>query len=153
MKKFTPKLPNAIVVAVISTITGFLVHTRTGLGDLLPVVGFIPNGAPTPHLPDFSNITSTLSPAFLVLIISYLQSIAICTKYSDMQNYALEPSQELIALGMSKFVGGFFLSPDVAGSFTRTAINYQVGAKSQVSGVFMAIFVLLAVRIALFTYR
>ena len=46
--------------------------------------------------------------------------------------------------GLASIVSGFFSGYAVSGSFTRSAINYEAGAKTAFSSIFCSIFVLLA---------
>jgi SulP family sulfate permease len=48
------------------------------------------------------------------------------------------PNQELIALGITKIGGAFFQSFPTTGSFTRSAINDEAGAKTGISSVVAA---------------
>src|SRR5699024_4195768 len=60
-------------------------------------------------------------------------------------NYTLEPNKELIGLGLANVISSFFSSYPVTGSVSRTAVNDDSGAKTQVSSIFTAIFILLTV--------
>ena len=48
------------------------------------------------------------------------------------------PNQELIALGMANIIGALFQSYPTSGGFSRTAVNDQAGAKSQMSSIISA---------------
>ena len=50
-----------------------------------------------------------------------------------MFGYTIDPNQEFFALGLSNFVGSFFGSFAVTGSFSRTAVYASIPTKSQFS--------------------
>lgn len=52
-------------------------------------------------------------------------------------------TQELFALGISNLLGSVFSSYPITGSFSRSAVNNSVGAKSQLAGFVTAIMMLL----------
>jgi SulP family sulfate permease len=61
--------------------------------------------------------------------------------------YSIDPNRELVAIGVCNILCSFFQGYPVTGSFSRTAINSAVGAKSAISSVVAA----LVVGIALLT--
>lgn len=70
----------------------------------------------------------------IVPMIAFLTSIAIAQSFSRKNNYQVDPSQELIALGVANignaFVGGF----PIAGCFSRTTVNSLSGVATQFGG-------------------
>ncbi|CAJ0648622.1 5559_t:CDS:2 [Entrophospora sp. SA101] len=54
------------------------------------------------------------------------------------------PSQELIAIGITNFVGSFFGAYPATGSFSRSAIKSKSGVRTPLADIFSAILVMLA---------
>ena len=105
---------------------------------------------PSFRIPSISlaEVPSLISPALLLCIIGYLQSISVAQKYAT--NHIVSPSQEFIALGFSKVIGSFFQSLDTTGSLSRTAVNCDTGARTQLSGMFAAVIVTIVVQFLTF---
>ena len=61
----------------------------------------------------------------------------------DNPESTLNANKELIALGVSNVAGSFFSSYSSTGSFSRSAINKEVGAKTTMSNLIAAVFILL----------
>ena len=59
------------------------------------------------------------------------------------KDYELIPNQELKAIGLANFIGSFFQAFPTAGSFSRTAVNDELGAKSGIAALVAASIVLL----------
>ncbi|KAL3915210.1 MAG: hypothetical protein SGILL_005756 [Bacillariaceae sp.] len=106
----------------------------------IPIVGYIPQG-----LPDFTG--SIVFPldfgrlAIVVLsivIVGFMESIAIAKKLAQTHNYELDANMELIGLGMANLSSGLFGGYPVTGSFSRSAVNNDVGAKSGISALVTA---------------
>ena len=57
------------------------------------------------------------------------------------EQFNIKPNQELLALGTTNFFGGFFQSYPVSASFSRSAVNYQSGVKTNLAGLISAIWV------------
>ncbi len=55
-------------------------------------------------------------------------------KFAEKFKYKIRANRELIALGLANFVGSFFSAYPVTGSFSRTAVNANAGAKTPLSG-------------------
>ncbi len=107
----------------------------------IPIVKFIPQGFPdftvgrwTP-IQDFGGVLQT---ALTITIIGFIETIAIAKSLAAKHKYELDSSAELIGLGAANFVGAMFQAYPVTGSFSRSAVNDQSGARSGVSGVFTA---------------
>mmetsp|Transcript_47642 Transcript_47642/g.103601 ORF Transcript_47642/g.103601 Transcript_47642/m.103601 type:complete len:883 (-) Transcript_47642:78-2726(-) len=104
-------------------------------------VGEIPSGLmPFSALDwDFAALPRVLPTALTACLIGYMESIAIGKNLANQHGYELEAGQELLALGLANLVGAAFSCYPVTGSFSRSAVNNQTGAKSQFSGLVTAI--------------
>jgi len=97
--------------------------------------------------PDFSFDTiKALAPeAFAVALLGLIEAVSISRAVATKSNQRIKSNQEFIGQGMSNVVGSFFSSYAGSGSFTRSGINYEAGAKTPMSAIFAAIFLLLIV--------
>jgi len=91
----------------------------------------------------------TLIKAFLrdlpaIIIVILIEHIAISKSFGRVNNYTINPSQELLALGFTNIFGPFLGGYPATGSFSRTAIKSKAGVRTPFAGVFTAIMVLLA---------
>ncbi|MBI4814086.1 MAG: SulP family inorganic anion transporter [Methanobacterium sp.] len=109
------------------------------------VVGYIPQGLPSLVIPDPSlldvNILITL--AATVFLISYMEGYLFAAEYAAKNKYKIDKNQELLALGASNIAVGLFQGLPVAGALSRTAINNESGAKTQLAGGVSGLVILL----------
>ena len=112
----------------------------------MTIIGDIPKGLPYPQIIQFGSWTQVyqmIPAAVLVSIITFLDAVSIGRTFAIQAKYEIGVNNEFLALGMANFVGGIFLkflenSNELAwfscypstGSFSRTAVNAKVGAKS-----------------------
>ena len=76
-----------------------------------------------------------LGPGLVVIpLICFLESIAIAKAFARKNKYRVNPSQELIALGIANCMSSFVSSYPVTGSFSRTAVNAQSGVATPAGG-------------------
>ncbi|MEY2949641.1 MAG: hypothetical protein RLZZ248_842 [Bacteroidota bacterium] len=139
LKKVNKKIPGALI-AVILGIVGvyFLKLNEQGVA----VVGKVPQGLPQMVMPVFNwEVIRQLLPLSLTIcLISFIESLAIAkTIEGKHKDYKVIPNQELFALGITKIGGAFFQSYPTTGSFTRSAINDEAGAKTGLSSIISAV--------------
>nr|CAD1828743.1 unnamed protein product [Ananas comosus var. bracteatus] len=104
----------------------------------ISVVGEIPQGLPQFHIPrGFEYAQSLLSTAVLITGVAILESVGIAKALAAKNGYDLDSNQELFGLGMANICGSFFSSYPATGSFSRSAVNHETGAKTGLSGVIM----------------
>ncbi len=135
------KLPVAIVILIGSTLVSMIFGLK-GLG--IAVLGDIPRGLPVPELPSIKlyDLQSLVVPAIAITLIAYANTITIGKSLLDRKNSNnIDPNQEFIGLGVANFASGIFGGIPVSGSGSRSAVNYQSRAKSQVSQIFGAIII------------
>ncbi|KAI9770278.1 MAG: Sulfate permease 2 [Geoglossum simile] len=104
--------------------------------------GFKHAGAPVITGEIIKTFTSELPAAVIVLLIEH---IAISKSFGRINNYTINPSQELIAIGFTNILGPFLGAYPATGSFSRTAIKSKAGVRTPFAGVITAILVLLAI--------
>lgn len=73
-----------------------------------------------------------------------IEHIAISKSFGRINNYVIDPSQELVAMGFTNLLGPFLGAYPATGSFSRTAIKAKAGVRTPLAGVFTAVIVLLA---------
>jgi sodium-independent sulfate anion transporter 11 len=80
----------------------------------------------------------------LTIIVLILEHIAISKSFGRINNYVINPSQELVAVGFTNLIGPFLGAYPATGSFSRTAIKSKAGVRTPLAGIFTAVIVLLA---------
>ena len=114
----------------------------TGGGE---VVGKVPEGLPSVGLPTLSwdMIGSLLAAAIVISLVGFMEAISIAKAIAATTKDKIDPNQELIGQGLANLVGAMTQAFPVSGSFSRSAVNINAGAKTGMSSVITAAFVLL----------
>jgi len=84
-------------------------------------------------------VREILPTALSACLIGYMESIAIGKNLAAKHGYEIEAGQEMLAIGLSNFIGAFFSCYPVTGSFSRSAVSDNTGALTQFAGVVTAI--------------
>jgi sodium-independent sulfate anion transporter 11 len=82
-------------------------------------------------------------PATVIVLL--IEHIAIAKSFGRVNNYIINPSQEMVAIGITNILGPFLGAYPATGSFSRTAIKSKAGVRTPFAGVITALVVLLAI--------
>ncbi len=109
------------------------------------VVAEIPAGLPGLSLPvlDWNVLPKLLIAAMIISLLGFMEAISIAKAMAARTRQTLDSNQELIGQGLANIVGCMSMSYAVSGSFSRSAVNLQAGAKSGLSNVFSSAVVML----------
>jgi SulP family sulfate permease len=109
------------------------------------VVGAIPQGLPTLAAPrlDFDTLASLLSTALVIALVGFMEAISMAKAIATKTRQRLDPNQELIGQGLANLAGSFTQCFPVSGSFSRTAVNFNAGARTGLASVVTALIVML----------
>ncbi|XP_073305704.1 sulfate transporter 4.1, chloroplastic-like isoform X2 [Primulina huaijiensis] len=106
----------------------------------ISLVGEIPQGLPKFSVPKaFGHIKSLIPTTILITGVAILESVGIAKALAAKNGYELDSNQELFGLGVANIVGSFFSAYPTTGSFSRSAVNHESGAKTGLSGLLMGI--------------
>lgn len=142
-RKKWPRFPGALlaVAAGAGLVAGLRLHERG-----VRTVGFVPRGLPAWDMPVASaqTVLALLPAALVIVFIGYMESNAVSQWIASREKYRVNPNRELLGLGLANLTAGLFSGYAVTGGFSRTAVNYQAGARSPLSSLVTAGLVLLA---------
>ena len=143
IKKWKRNFPVALAVVVLGTLAVYYFDLQS---KGVEIVGAVPSGLPGFDMPNVNTqAISDLWPIALTLaLLGYLETISIGKSLEEKSgDDRLRPNQELVALGLSNIAGSFFKAYPVSASFSRSAISGEAGSKSNFSGLYAALLVLL----------
>jgi len=143
-KKRARRFPAPLLVVVGTTLAVYLL----GLDRLgVRIVGSVPRGLPGFSVPAFEldALGRLLPTALAILFVGFMESIAIAESIATRERYTIDSNRELKGLGLANLVTSFLSGYPVTGGFSRTAVNYQAGARTDLASVITAVFVLITV--------
>ncbi|MCZ6617545.1 MAG: sulfate permease [Gammaproteobacteria bacterium] len=111
----------------------------------LATVGHVPSGLPEFTLPPFDlDLWIDLVPSSaMIALVAYVESFSIGTTIATKQRTRINANQELIALGAANIGAAFTGAYPVAGSFSRSSVNYQSGGRTPVSSLVCMVVIIL----------
>lgn len=141
----------SVFVILLYTLIGWLVNLHLPNHDSskspFKILGTVPRGfthaaVPTVNRKVISLFANQIPVTVIVLLIEH---IAIAKSFGRVNNYTINPSQELVAIGVTNLLAPFLGGYPATGSFSRTAIKSKAGVRTPLAGVITAIVVLLAI--------
>ena len=139
-KKFTPKLPGILFTVVIATVIAWLIQFDAYGGK---VVGEVRSGLPSFVIPSIesSHFSTLLMPAFMIAILSFVEAFSIAKAVASKTRQHLSADQEMVGKGLANLVAGVTQGYAVSGSFSRTAVAYDAGARTGFAAIVSGIIV------------
>ncbi|HME46515.1 MAG TPA: SulP family inorganic anion transporter [Syntrophorhabdales bacterium] len=141
-----PKFPAALttIMGAILTVTVFNLHQRG-----VAIVGVITTNLPPiglPHLPP-SHLATLIQGALAIVLLNYSESLGAAKAAALVTGEEIDPGQELVGLGMANVGSSLSSGFVVAGSLSQSAVSMGAGGKTQMAGLFHAIFIILTLLI------
>ncbi|MHC1744175.1 MAG: SulP family inorganic anion transporter [Syntrophobacteraceae bacterium] len=137
-KRFLPKWPGLLAAMLAGSLVALFLD---GESHGLRFVGALRASLPPPSLPDLSLETmGRLVPgALAVAMLGLAEAVSIARSIATHSHQRIDNGREFLGQGLSNFVGSFFSSYASSGSFTRTGVNYNAGAKTPLAAVCSAL--------------
>ena len=134
LKRWKSSFPRAMSVVVFGIGAAYVFPLEK---NGVQLVGAVPPGLPKLVIPpiDWGAVKALAPGAFTIALVGFVAAISQGKHFAQRAKYEVRPGQELVALGAANIAGGLFGGYPIAGSFSRTAVNAQAGAKSPLAGV------------------
>ena len=125
----------SVFAAVLRYLPAPLAPTR------IPTVTALPAALPQFSLPPFSleGVRKTVSIAVAITMLGLTEAVSISRAIALRSEQRVDGNQEFIGQGLSNIVGSFFSAYASSGSFNRSGLNYEAGAKTPLASVFAAL--------------
>jgi sulfate permease, SulP family len=148
LKRVKPGWPGMLVAVAAASLV-------CALGNL-PVetigsrFGELPHGLPAPHMPaiNLALILQVLPAALSFTLLGGVESLLSAKVADGMTGRKHRSNMELVAQGLANIGSALFGGISVTGTIARTATNVRAGARSPISGMMHAVFLLLFMLIA-----
>jgi len=135
LEHFAPKLPAPLVTVALGIAVSFIV----GLDKMgIALVGTVQAGLPSFALPDLSLVEQLWPAAMGIALMSFVETAAAGRAFIRKGDPVPSANRELVATGMANLAGSLFHIMPSGGGTSQTAVNYNVGARSQVAGLVTA---------------
>ncbi|CAM2727577.1 unnamed protein product [Rotaria socialis] len=127
----------AVFIILLYILISWLINRHDPDHPRTAILGTVPRGFQNMGVP---YIDSTLLSAFtsylpLTVIVLLIEHVAIAKSFGRINNYAIDPNQEMIGIGVTNIFGPFFGAYPATGSFSRTAIKSKAGVRTPLADI------------------
>ena len=135
LQRFLPRVPASLMTAAAGiTLSGLVGLNRFGV-DL---VGQVTAGLPSFALPNLALVEPLWPAAIGIALMSFVETAAAGKAFRAADEPPPVPNTELVAIGLSNLIGGFFHTLPSGGGTSQTAVNRKAGARTQIAGLVTA---------------
>jgi SulP family sulfate permease len=141
-KQTLRRVPYMVVAMVVGA--GFAYVIARAEFAVVPTVGALPSGLPVLSAPSFDpEVWRRLIPAALALtVLGLTEAVSIARAIAVKSGQRIDGNQEFIGQGLSNVAGAFASAYPSSGSFNRSGVNFEAGARTPLSAVFSALFLI-----------
>jgi len=144
LKRKLPTSPGPFIVIIVS----IFVVDRFHLDQKgIEIVGAFPTSLPdvSMAIPTVDVLISLVPIACIIALLSFFESFSVAKTLADRKQETIHPNQEFVGLGFANMMSSFTGTIPVGGAISRTAVNYEAGAKTNLSIIITAALMLAAV--------
>jgi MFS superfamily sulfate permease-like transporter len=136
-RAFRLPIPGPVIVIVLAVALSALLDLP---GRGVAIVGDIPSGMPSLALPASGggSLHQLLFGAAAIFLVSFAAGIVTAKSFGQRGGYPVDANREMLGFGAANTAAGLFAAFPVTASDSRTAINANVGGRSQLAGVVAA---------------
>lgn len=135
-----PKIHRQLPGFLLALVAGTLLSLAVG-SEGLATIGALPSVLPSfsPVFPSIEQAQILAESAFAIALIGLLEAVAIGRAFAARTDAPFSANQEIVGQGLSNVVGSMFQAYPGSGSFTRSGLNFESGAKTPLSAIFASI--------------
>jgi SulP family sulfate permease len=141
------KLPAGLIALVIGTMLSFVLDPSWGKDWEFEIIGYIPNNLPTfkAEIFDFqwSNLNIAIVSGLTLAGLGTIDTLLTSVVADNLTKTKHNGNRELIGQGLGNLVTALFGGIPGAGSTTGTVANINSNGKTNLSGIFKGIFLLI----------
>ncbi len=148
VKRWVPKIPYLIASMVLGSLAALVLNRMYGIEVTgITSVGALPDTLPPLSAPELNldTIKHLSTSALAVTLFALTEAVSIGRSLAMRSGQRIDGNQEFIGQGLSNIAGSFFSGYVATGSFNRSGLNFQAGAKTPLAAVFAGSFLIVIV--------
>ncbi|GAB6022564.1 hypothetical protein CHUAL_006669 [Chamberlinius hualienensis] len=142
-------IPVELFVVVITTVVSYCINLNEVYG--VEIIKEIPIGLPFPEPPKFSMMQDIVISSIVIAIVDFCICISLAIIFAKKFAYDIDINQEMFAYGVCNLFGSFFTNFPCCASLSRTTVQVNSGAKTQLASL-ISITLVLVVLLAIGPY-
>jgi len=143
LRRFAPNWPGMLIAVALAAVAAWVFHLP--IETIGSRFGQLPDSLPVPRIPAMSwaRLLELLPVALSFTLLGAVESLLSAKVADGMTGRKHRYNMEVVAQGIANVASAVFGGISVTGTIARTATNIHAGARSPVSGMAHALFVLM----------
>jgi len=148
LRRWRPRWPGMLIAVALTTLIAVLL--QLDVSTIGSKFGEVPRTLPAPSLPafDLEKLQAVFPDALAIALLGSIESLLSAVIADGMSGRKHRSNCELVAQGVGNIVAVTFGGMCVTGTIARTATNIRAGARTPVSGMLHALYILLFMLVA-----
>ncbi|MGE5468548.1 MAG: sulfate permease [Ignavibacteria bacterium] len=145
-RRYLKRVPYMIAAMIVGSVAAAVMNAMLGQDYTgIKTVGALPATLPPLSAPDLSleSLRHTLAPALVITMLALTEAVSIARAIAVRSEQRIDGNQEFIGQGLSNIIGAFFSSYASSGSFNRSGVNYEAGAKTPLASILASAFLVI----------
>jgi len=136
--RLRPRLPKFLLALIAVSLLNFALD---GGSHQVRVVGALPTGLPpfSPPFFDLDELRLLVPGALAIAMLGLAEAVSIARAVAARSEQMIDNSREFVGQGLANILGSLFSAYASSGSFTRTGVNFEAGARTPLAAVFSAL--------------
>lgn len=142
LKRYYPKFPPMIAAMLVGSVVGLVLNRLFGAETThINTVGALPRSLPPLSYPVLTaeTIRQVGGSALAITMLGLTEAVSIARAIAVRSDQRIDGNREFIGQGLANIFGSFFSSYASSGSFNRSGLNYESGAKTPLAAVFASV--------------
>ncbi len=142
LRRLAPAVPAPLVAVALGILAVYALNLQH---HGVKIVGHIDSGLPSFGLPSVPSVDylKLAGSAVGVMLVGFAEGLGAAKTYAARDGYQVSPNRELIGVGTANLAAGLSSGMVVNGSLSKTAVNGSAGARTQMSGLVVAVLTIL----------
>ena len=150
--RYLKALPNfAISLAIASLVSAIMAHSNDSWAAAVMTFGSFSTSDLHLRFPDYTeaglwgDLPSLLGVAVAIAFLASLENTVMAKSIASRTGQKAEINQDMMSVGFANIACAFTAAMPASGSLTRSALNFESGARSGVASIISGIFCLIAI--------
>ncbi len=142
LNRFVPAMLMAVIAG---TLTAQATAAWMPQWPVLATVQALPGALPPLSLPDLSidTVRSLFGATLVMTLLALTEAVAVAKAVARRYGDTIDGSREFVGQGLANLVGSFFSALPASGSFNRSGVNVEAGARTPLAAASAALFLVL----------
>ena len=138
-------VPSMLIAVIIGAIAAMLIELAFSEMSPFKRVSSIPGAFPPISIPDlsFPTLQKLFAATLIMTLLASTEAMAIARAIALKSKDTFNANQEFIGQGLANVAGSFFSAYPSSGSFNRSGVNLAAGAKTPLSAICAAFFLII----------